>query len=156
MRFLLRRCVVLITLACWAVPTLAQQDGIGVVTVAIAKAIGQAPGRPSETLAAGHNVVLKEKISTPNKGQVQLLFTDQSTLTLAENSEIVVDDFVFDPKTGASQITATISQGLVRYGGKANPKANAQFLTPSGTVDIRGGGGAVITVEPRSPPGSSQ
>jgi len=156
MRFLLCRCVVLITLACWAVPTLAQQDRVGVVTVVTAKATGQAPDAPIEQLVIGHKVVRKEKISTFNRGHVQLLFTDQSTLTLAENSEIVIDDIVFDPKTGTSQITATISKGLVRYGGKTNSRANAQFLTPSGSVDIRGGGGAVISVEPKSLAGSSR
>jgi hypothetical protein len=156
MRFLLGRCVVVVTLACWAVPTLAQQDKVGVVTEITAKATAQAPDRPIEKLVIGHKLIRKERISTFDKGQVQLLLTDQSTLTLAENSEIVIDDIVFDPKTGTSQITATISKGLVRYGGQMNKRANAQFLTPSGTVDIRGGGAALITVEPKSPAGSSQ
>jgi hypothetical protein len=156
MRFLPWRCVVLMPLACWAVPTVAQQDKVGVVTVVTAKATGQSPDRSIEKLVVGHNVVRKEKISTFNNSQVQLLFIDQSTLTLAENSEIVIDDFILDPKTGASQITATISTGLARYGGKTNQRATAQFLTPSGTVDIRGGGAAVITVESQSLSGSNR
>ncbi len=85
-----------------------------------------------------------------------MLFTDQSTLTLAENSQSLIDDFVFDPKTGASQITATISAGIVRYGGKMNEKGGAEFLTPSGSVTVRGGGGALITVKPKSVSGANR
>jgi len=149
MRFSLCRCVVLLTLICAAVPAFAQQDRVGVVTAVNRKATGQPPDRPIEQLMIGSTVVRKEKISTFAKGQAQILFTDQSTITLGENSQIIIDDFVFDPKTGASQITATVSAGLVRYGGRISEKAGAEFVTPSGSVTVRGGG-ALITVKPKS------
>lgn len=155
MRLLFCHCVVLITLTCSAVPALAQQGKVGVVAAVNPKAIGQAPHRRIQQLVIGHNVVRNERLATFNEGQVQLLLPDQSSLTLAENSEIVINDFVFDPRTGASRMTATISAGLVRYvGSKMSQKGNVQFLTPSGPVTLRGSSGALIRVKPNSPSSS--
>ena len=110
-----------------------------------------APG-PSRQLVIGHNVVRNEKISTFNKGSVQLIFADQSTLTLAENSEIVIDEFVYDPPKQAGTMTATVTTGVLRYvGGKISKKNDVSFLTPSGVVTVRGGI-ALIKVSPKPGP----
>ena len=45
------------------------------------------------------HVVHKERIRTTPTGSVQLLFLDRSTLTIAPNSEIVIDDFVYTQET---------------------------------------------------------
>jgi len=156
MRFLLGGWLVLAMFTCSAVPAVAQQDKVGVVAMVSPKATGQAPHRSIKPLVIGNAVVRKEKLSTFDKGKVQLLLIDQSTITMAENSQIIIDDFVLDAETGASRITATIYSGLVRYSGRRNPKASAEFLTPSGVVTLQGGGGAVITAEPSSISGPGQ
>jgi len=129
-----------IMLACSALPGFAGQETVGVAGAVNPQAVGQAPAGPIEQLAIGQNVVRNEKISTFNKGQVQLIFTDQSTLTLAENSEIVIDEFVYDPSKQAGTMTATVTTGVLRYvGGKISKKNDVSFLTPSGVVTVRGG-----------------
>src|SRR5207248_11357871 len=105
---------------------------------------GQAPQQRVQTglqqFVVDQNVVRNEKISTFDKGQVQLIFADQSTLTLAENSEIVIDEFVYDPQKQAGSMTATVTTGVLRYvGGKISKKNDVSFLTPSGVVTVRGG-----------------
>ena len=152
MRTSLCRCAVLIAAACLALPALAQQERVGVVTAVSADATGQAPHRSIARLAAGHYVFRKEIISTFGNGQVQLLFNDRSTLTLSENSAITIDDFILDPQTGASRLIVTVAVGLVRYNGKGPSNSSAQFITPSGAVNVEGGAGAVITVEDRAQP----
>src|SRR5216684_7967998 len=127
-------------LACSAVPGFAGQEPVGVTGAVNPQAVGQTPAGSIEQLAIGQNVVRNEKISTFNKGQVQLIFSDQSTLTLAENSEIVIDEFVYDPKQQAGTMTATVTTGVLRYvGGKISKKNDVSFLTPSGVVTVRGG-----------------
>ncbi|MGC2414809.1 MAG: FecR domain-containing protein [Stellaceae bacterium] len=129
-----------IILASSAVSAFAGQESVGVTGAVNPQAIGQAPTGPVEQLAIGQNVVRNEKISTFNKGQVQLIFSDQSTLTLAENSEIVIDEFVYDPAKQAGTMTATVTTGVLRYvGGKISKKSDVSFLTPSGVVTVRGG-----------------
>src|SRR5712692_1894674 len=129
-----------IIVACSAVPGFAEDSAVGVTGAVNPQAIGQPPTGPVEQLVIGHNVVRNEKISTFNKGQVQLIFADQSTLTLAENSEIVIDEFVYDPNKQAGSMTATVTTGVLRYvGGKISKKSDVSFLTPSGVVTVRGG-----------------
>jgi hypothetical protein len=129
-----------VILACSAVPGFAEQDTVGVTGAVNPNAVGQAPAGSIEQLAIGQNVVRNEKISTFNKGQVQLIFADQSTLTLGENSEIVIDEFVYDPQKQTGSMTATVTTGVLRYvGGKISKKNDVSFLTPSGAVTVRGG-----------------
>jgi len=130
----------IVLLAGSAVPGFAEQDNVGVTGAVNPHAVGQPPAGSVEQLAIGQNVVRNEKISTFNKGQVQLIFSDQSTLTLGENSEIVIDEFVYDPQKQAGSMTATVTTGVLRYvGGKISKKNDVSFLTPSGVVTVRGG-----------------
>jgi hypothetical protein len=130
--------IAVIACACVAAPAFAQQ--VGVAAAVNPQAVSQAPDKPIEQLVIGRNVVRNEKISTFHKGRVQLLFADQSTLTLAENSEIVIDKYVYDSDKQAGEMTATVTTGVLRYvGGKISKKKGVEFLTPSGAVTVRGG-----------------
>ena len=140
MRPLICNVLAAIMLAGSAIPGFAEQDTVGVTGAVNPHATGQAPAGSIEQLFIGQNVVRNEKISTFNKGQVQLIFADQSTLTLAENSEIVIDEFVYDPQKQVGSMTATVTTGVLRYvGGKISKKNDVSFLTPSGVVTVRGG-----------------
>src|SRR5262249_2240249 len=66
--------------------------------------------------------------------------TDQSTLTVARNSEIVIDEFVFDPSKQSGNLAATVTTGVFRYvGGKISKQKDVTFYTPNGSVSVRGG-----------------
>ena len=121
-------------------PALAQQDKIGVAAEVNPDVFAQVPEGQKRELLVGHDVIHNEKINTGNGGQAQLLFTDQSTLTVAKNSEVVIDDFVFDPQKQNGNLTATLTTGVFRYvGGKISKQQDVTFLTPTGTVSVRGG-----------------
>jgi hypothetical protein len=100
----------------------------------------QAAQDQQRQLLVGHDVIRNEKINTQGAGQAQLLFTDQSTLTVTKNSEVVIDEFVFDPQKQAGNFTATLTTGLFRYvGGKISRQQDVTFKTPTGSVSVRGG-----------------
>ena len=70
----------------------------------------------------------------------QLLFVDQTTLTIAPNSEVVLDKFVFDPDRGTGEIAISLTKGALRFiGGKISKNTDAVINTPSATIGIRGG-----------------
>src|SRR5271154_1056298 len=150
MRYSACQVVAAVILACSAMPGFAEEAPVGVAGAVNPQAIGQAPKGPVEQLVIGRNIVRNEKISTFNKGQVQLIFADQSTLTLAENSEIVIDEYVYDPQKQAGSMRATVTTGVLRYvGGKISKKSDVSFMTPSGVLTVRGGI-ALIKVAPKS------
>jgi hypothetical protein len=58
---------------------------------------GTPPGGSTTTLTVGARVLHKERIHTSPTGSVQLLFLDKSTLSIAPNTSLVIDEFVYDP-----------------------------------------------------------
>ena len=64
-----------------------------------------APGnitRSSKTVpvAKGAGVEMNDAINT-TKGKVGITFQDETKVEVNENSKLVIDDFVYDPKKGA-------------------------------------------------------
>lgn len=80
-------------------------------------------------LLVGHDVIRNERIKTASIGPAQLLFNGQSTLTVARNSKIVIDDFVYDPQKNTGNLAATVTTGVFRHlGGKARRTPFHAFL----------------------------
>jgi hypothetical protein len=73
-------------------PVFAQE--VGTATAVNPESQSTPPGGSTTTLKVGARVVHKERIKTTPQGSVQLLFLDRSTLSIAPNSEIVIDEFV--------------------------------------------------------------
>ena len=121
-------------------PAYADPETVGVAAEVNPDVTAQPPNGESRTLLVGHDVIRNEKISTKDAGQAQLLFTDQSTLTVAKNSEVVIDEFVYDPNKNSGNLSATLTTGVFRYvGGKISKQQNVTFYTPTGSVSVRGG-----------------
>lgn len=127
----------------------AQDSGrVGAVNL---DATGTPPGAATRTLAIGTNVVYKERISTSAQGSTQILFPDTSTLNVGRNSNIVIDEYVYDPKAGTGKMVATVSKGVMRFvGGQISHTVGVTVNTPVATLGIRGG---VATVVYPIPPG---
>src|SRR5436853_644205 len=73
--------------------TLPAAMGIGVATIAMAA------DRSSRELLVAHEAMRNERIDTSERGQVQLLFADQSSLSIAPGSDVVINEFLYDPQT---------------------------------------------------------
>jgi hypothetical protein len=121
-------------------PAFSASEQVGVTAAVNPDATGQIPNEPLRELMVGHDVIRNERIKTASIGQAQLLFTDQSTLTVARNSEILIDEFVFDPTKQSGNLAATVTTGVFRYvGGKISKQKDVTFYTPTGSVSVRGG-----------------
>jgi len=81
-------------------------------------------------------------------GQAQMLFIDESAFTVGPNSEVVLDEFVFDPDTGTGRLALTATKGVFRFvGGKISKKSPVTLKTPTAVIGIRGGI-ALVNVQP--------
>ena len=87
-------------------------------------------------------------IVTGAQGRGQLLFRDESTLTVASSSQIVLDRFVYDPDRGTGEIGLSITRGALRFiGGATSDRQEAEIVTPTGTIGIRGSSVLVLVEE---------
>src|SRR5271165_886503 len=123
-----------------ASPALAQQR-IGVNSAVNPDATGIWPGTPPRRLVLGQDIVFNERVTTGPDGQTQVLFVDQSTMSLGPNADMVIDEFVYDPAAGTGKLAASLTRGVFRFvGGKLSKQENAVTMqTPSATIGIRGG-----------------
>jgi hypothetical protein len=104
-----------------------------------------AAGRGTRTLALGTDVVQRRTVQSSATGRGQLLFLDQTTLSLAPNTTIVLDRFVFDPDRGTGEIGLQLTEGALRFiGGTLSRQQDAVIRTPTSTIGIRGSSALIL------------
>lgn len=81
-------------------------------------------------------------VSTVKGTGVNIDFIDKTKVKITENSRLVIDDFVFDPKhSDASKLALKVSMGTVRYASGQIAKINQQKVniqTPTASIAVRG------------------
>lgn len=121
-----------------ALPAVAQQ--VGTATASNPLTQSTPPGGATVALTVGARVVHKERIHTAPSGSAQLLFLDKSTLSIAPNTNILIDEFVYDPNSGNGHMLAKLTEGALRYvGGKLSHEGETTVATPEAAIGIRGG-----------------
>jgi hypothetical protein len=117
---------------------MAQQ--VGTATAVNPNSESTPPGGSTIKLTVGARVVHKERIHTAPTGSVQLLFVDQSTLNIAPSTNLLIDEFVYDPASGSGHMLTKLTQGTLQYiGGKLSHQGAVSIATPAAAIGIRGG-----------------
>ena len=120
------------------------KDMIGIVAVGIGKISNQS----NENLITGSKIYFGDSIITEAASTAQILLMDQTTLTIGENSELVIDEFVYDPQTKIGKIVSSVKIGTVKIItgeiSKTNPD-DLEIKTPTGSIGARGTEFAVVT-----------
>jgi hypothetical protein len=135
--------------------TQASAQNFGKVGAVNPDTTGTPPGGTDRTLVVGADIVLKETVRTSAAGSSHILFPDQSSLNIGPNSELVIDEFVYDPSANTGRMSATAVKGVLRYvGGQISHKTGVRVTTPSGYIGIRGGIVTLMLPVPASLAGS--
>ena len=111
---------------------------IGSVTEASGTAIIKR-GKDTIQIVKGTEIKTNDKIETKN-GKVKIVFKDDTNVTVTESSSLVIDDFVYDPKSGAGKLGLKAAAGTVRYvsGSIAKDPKNVKINTPTAAIAVRG------------------
>src|SRR5579872_6345527 len=117
------------------------QERVGISGAVNPEATGTTPGAAARRLVIGQDVIYNEHITTGPSGQTQLLFLDESAMTVGPNSDLTIDRFVYDPKSGTGKLAMSTTRGLLRYvGGKLSKTDQAVTVrTTTATLAVRGG-----------------
>jgi hypothetical protein len=138
--------------------------GIGTIT----EQVNAPPSiqRQKTTLAGakGTQMEMNDTVNT-TKGKVGITFQDNTRVEVNENSKLLIDDFVFDPKSkDAGKLGMKVALGTVRYASGQiahNDPSKVAINTPSATIGVRGtdftmtvdeGGASTIILLPSCPP----
>ena len=98
--------------------------------------------RDKQTLtgAKGTGVEMNDSIRTQS-GKLGITFQDDTKVQVNENSKLVIDDFVYDPKSKSGKLSAKMALGTVRYASgqiAKNSPQNVALNTPTATISVRG------------------
>ncbi|MFN3548586.1 MAG: FecR domain-containing protein [Mesorhizobium sp.] len=113
---------------------------VGVAAAVNTDAKGRPPGGAPRVISLGQTVIFNEQITTDARGLVQVLLLDGTTFTVGPNSELTIDEFVYNPATGDAKVVASVAKGAFRFiGGQTSRRPDgATINTPVGTIGIRG------------------
>ncbi len=96
-------------------------------------------GKDSIAAQKGTAVEQNDKIETKN-GKLKITFKDDTQVTVTEHSSLVIDDFVYDPKSGKGNLGMKATGGTVRYvsGALAKDPKQVKIKTPTAAIAVRG------------------
>ena len=123
----------LVSLSSWAaIGTVADSKGSG---CEIHRAKNKLPGDKGAAIES-----MDTFVTTGCSGNI--IFKDDTKVKITENSRLLIDDFVFDPKkSDAGKLAIKVAMGTVRYASGQVAKTNAQNVdikTPTATIAVRG------------------
>lgn len=137
-----------------ASPALAQAPAAGLTKIGAAAAVkgsitAQAPGAAvGRVLGSGKPLYLNDHVKSDAAGRMQVLLLDETVFTIGPNSDMVLDEFFYNPDTQAGKVAATIVRGTFRFvTGKVARKDPDQMKVKLavGTIGIRGSVGVGST-----------
>jgi hypothetical protein len=135
--------------------TAPSDDIIGYVKTAVPDAQVVTP-----TVGAGTSAAVKAVPGTPIRrgnllktgaaGSMGVTFKDNTIMSIGPDTELSVDDYLYEPSKGNLKLGASIGKGTLQYVSgviaKLKPEAVA-IKTPTGTIGVRGTK-FVVKVEP--------
>src|SRR5580692_2204334 len=108
-RFTVALAVVSLSALFAAASAFAQQ--VGTATAVNPLSESTPPGGTTGPLVVGAHIVHKERVHTTPAGTAQLLFTDKSTMSIAPNTDILIDEYVYDPNANNGHMLVSLTPG---------------------------------------------
>jgi hypothetical protein len=142
--------VLLAAAAASAAPTVPALTTIGTAAAVRGRVAAAAPAAAGaepvgRIVTSGMPMYLNDHVRTGKEGRLQVLLADETVFTLGPDSDMVLDEFVYDPATNAGKMTANIARGTFRFvTGKLAHKdpQGMKVKLAVGTIGIRGSVGA--------------
>ena len=95
-------------------------------------------GANLRTLSPGSELHARETVRTGNLGQADLVFIDSTNLTVGPASEVLLDEFVYDPTGSSGRVVMQATRGAFRFVTGTQDHRAYQLKTPFGTLGVRG------------------
>lgn len=96
--------------------------------------------RQSLSSQAGTAIEMNDTVVTA-RSRAELTFVDKTQVRITEQSKLVIDDFVYDPRQGTGKLAMKMALGTARYASGQIAKNSPQSVavsTPTATVAVRG------------------
>lgn len=116
-------------------------------SLALAAAAGSAVGVKQQaaavsgetrTLVVGADLFIGDLVQTGARGQVQILFSDNTELVVGPNSALMIEDYLIRNDGSAGKLAVDVLAGAFRFATGDSAKNRYTIGTPTGTIGVRG------------------
>lgn len=128
----------LIAAATLAPLTAGAQSNIGVAAVVVRDVTGTLGATATRQVNVGTDIRQNEVIATGPDSRTQLIFADETVLTIGPDSRLIMDSMVYDPSTTTGEMVVDATQGVFRFVSGRLASSGYTIRTPVGTIGIRG------------------
>ncbi|MDA7490443.1 FecR domain-containing protein [Candidatus Pelagibacter ubique] len=107
----------------------------------LSAAVGEVSNQDGVKLNTGDKIYFGDTIKVNDKSNSQILLLDQTVLNVGAKSEVIIDEFVFDPSNNNGKILSQLKQGSMKViTGLISEKDPDNFVVkvPAGTIGTRG------------------
>lgn len=137
---LLMTAIVICTLAT-STPSGAEEVPVGTV-VAVKGDVRAGDGSgPDRKLSVKDPVYVRDTIHTGTAGRIQVMFSDNTIISLGRASTLEVSEYLWDKENKTGAMKTTVHEGVFRVMGGALTKHSPSTFrtdTPAGTIGVRG------------------
>ncbi|UCD78618.1 MAG: FecR domain-containing protein [Desulfobacterales bacterium] len=120
---------------------LADEKPVGSVVALRGKVTAVNPDGAHRSLAVKSKIYLADTINTGRQGRVQMMFDDNTLISLGPNTAMEIAEYQWNPDKKNGAMKTRVSEGVFRImGGAITQSAPRNFNTetPAGTIGIRG------------------
>jgi hypothetical protein len=136
--------IVLFFLLCLAAPlssAYAEIQGVATVVALRGTVVAQGKGGAARNLSLKSQIFQEDVLKTDKNGQLQIMFTDNSIISMGRGSEMKIAEYRWQPDQKDGALKTQVKEGTFRVMGGALAKDaphNFKTETPTATIGIRG------------------
>ena len=122
-------------------PLLAVEKPIGLVVALRGEVTAVNTAGAQRRLAVQSEIYLADTIKTGSRGRVQMMFDDNTLISLGTNTDMLIADYQWNPDKKTGAMKTRVNEGVFRIMGGAITQVaprNFKTETPAGTIGIRG------------------
>jgi hypothetical protein len=133
-----RLAVLLTMLASFAVTGVSwAAERIGVASGVVNK-VTATLGSALKVLRVGDSLFQNQVVETETASSTQLLFQDETALTVGPGSRVVLDTYVYDARRKTGNIVLNATKGAFRFVSGSAQSASYKIRTPVASIGVRG------------------
>lgn len=116
------------------------EDPVGYVKTVTGNVNITTAGAKSQA-SVGSSVFQGSQIQTAKGASLGVTFIDNTVMSFGPDTQLTVDEYVFNPNQGQVKFASKLSKGTLNYVSGAIAKINPEAVavrTPTGTIGVRG------------------
>ena len=113
------------------------QSAIGFAALAVNDVTGTVETK-TRKVKVSDQVFKDEVIETNPASTTQILFIDETVLTIGPDSRLTLDTMVFDPDANTGKVVVTAARGLFTFVTGSLSSESYEIKTPTATIGVRG------------------